>query len=469
MSIGAAEIHKHLNIHAMCAEHGEMGAELPAVQSEFAKLKTVYLEYQTQQRFMEMLRNEDADISREGDDEKAQAESREKLLVVQEKSAELAQKIGELVKKFGDVATKLNRNKIALKSIENVEKSVREIESQKMDIDDNEEISTKINDTEIGERAEMMKANAENQSKAAQIVHEKNMALRNTVNSLEEQVRKMRRLFEQGKVDLKTQRERRNAIEMLENQTLETLSTSKMNAKRAQTHLAEVQARCAETSKKRTQESKKYEAKRKSAETQMSLLEGTHGFKVLSAKEGVAGHLEICVEIGSGVRIVSLVSRRSGRISKVVRVEVPDLSDTEFGIVQGRCFSASDLCEIAQQNGFSVQWLSQQIAERWTRHTEFMGELRRIQRLHDLTVKRGGETDTIMHFTFPFSVADGLQVTIDVPLDYPSPQATPSVISIVAGTSFNDVAAVSSMTESIRKEKLRSLSSILEKVSGLAK
>eukprot|EP00938_MAST-03A_sp_MAST-3A-sp1_P002873 g2873.t1 len=468
MSIGAAEIHKHLNIHAMCAEHGEMGAELPAVQNEFAKLKKVYLEYQTQQRFMEMLRNEDADISREGDDEKAQAESREKLLIVQEKSAELAQKIGELVKKFGDVATKLDRNKIALKSIENIEKSVREIE--KMDIDEDEEISTKTDDdTEIGKKAAEMKADAENQCKAAQIVHKKNTALRNTVNSLEEQVLKMRVLFEQGKANLKTQRERRNAIETLENQTLETLKVSKENAKQAQTHLEEIQAKCAETSKKTTQESKKYEAKRKSAETQMSLLEGTHGFKVLSAKEGVAGHLEICVEIGSGVRIVSLVSRRSGRISKVVRVEVPDLSDKEFGIVQGRCFSASDLCEIAQQNGFSVQWLAQQIAERWTRHTEFMGELRRVQRLHDLTVKRGGETDTIMHFTFPFSVADGLSITIDVPLDYPSPQATPSVISLVAGASFRDVAAVSSMTESIRKERFRSLSSILEKVSGLSK
>ena len=252
-----------------------MGAELPAVQSEFAKLKTVYLEYQTQQRFMEMLRNEDADISREGDDEKAQAESCEKLLIVQEKSAELAQKIGELVKKFGDVATKLDRNKIALKSIENVEKSVREIENQKMDIDEDEEISTKTDDTEIGKKAEEMKADAENQSRAAQIVHEKNTALRNTVNSLEEQVRKMRVLFEQGKANLKTQRERRNAIETLENQTLETLKVSKENAKQAQTHLEEIQAKCAETSKKTTQESKKYEAKRKSAETQMSLLEGT--------------------------------------------------------------------------------------------------------------------------------------------------------------------------------------------------
>ena len=500
MAIGAVEVHKHLNIHKMCAEHSDMGAELPDVQSEFAKLKTEYLEYQTQQRFYEMLRNEDVDISRDGDDEKAYAESREKLLMVQEKSAELASKIRGLVNKFGDVSKRLERNKVALKSIENVERKVQDIENQKMDIDEDDmgDISTKCSEEEMDvmKKAEMMKANAENQSKATQVVQSKNAELRSTVrfiqlftivftffvvrmntmythtqvNSLEEQVLKMRRLFQQGKADLETQRERRKEIEILEKQSLEALSTSELNAKQAQAQLVEIQAKCAETSKKTSQESKKYEAKRKHAETHMDLLQNAHGFKVLSAKEGVAGHLEICVQIGSGVRIVSLVSRRSGRISKVVRVEVPDLSqDSEFGIVQGRCFSASDLCEIAQQNGFSVQWLAQQIAERWTRHTEFMQETRSVQRLHDLTVKRGGETDTIMHFTFPFAVADGLQITIDVPLDYPSPQATPSVISLVAGPSFKDVAAVSNMMEKLRRDRLRSLSSILEAVSRVSK
>eukprot|EP00939_MAST-03C_sp_MAST-3C-sp1_P002441 g2441.t1 len=485
----ASDVHENLNVHSICSDYGASGAELKSVQDEFCKLRSTYLEYQTHQRFMEFMRNEDIIVSSESVDENI-ATSKEKMKVVQQKSSELATKVQQMMTKIRSASRKLASNTEHLDSIENIASKIEDMENSLEKMEQEKEraplalllMQKNRQGNEGGEaegdstkfchrKAVEIQHAAEQRTKESSKTRSRVDRLRKTVTSLEDQVNALRNQLKDGDSALKRQRSTLAASKKIESEKSAILESSRKSSAKASEELERNRMETARLAHEMEDMKTMGDVKRQKMNATLSLLEQVHGFKVEAAAKA-EGESEPSVKMGlrlgsgdtKGPLLTMIVTKDKGIISRVVRLEDADVETSDLR-VQGRDFYATDLFQLATANGFSPQMLAQQVSERYMRHRELIQELKMCTTLHDITVATK-PTTTTMIVSFPFGVANGLKVTLDVPLEYPSPQAVPTVLSVQCGENYSNGADVATeLLAFYRSDRPRSLTSILEKAS----
>eukprot|EP00940_MAST-03C_sp_MAST-3C-sp2_P003491 g3491.t1 len=485
------EVHANLNVHSICSDYRVAGSELKSVLEEFCKLRSTYLEYQTHQRFMDLARKEDPEDESRDDVDEAIAVSKEKLSIVEKKSDELADKVQSMMTKIRNITGKFSQNTNALASIENIVKHVEGMEHEMSKGSDNgvltplalrkrrkgtadEGVDAAAAAEFCHKKAAEISENAEQRVKEATETRTRAEKLRHTVTSLEEQVAALRQQLRSGDESLRRQRSRLAASNESE---VKCEAEVKICRERSQNVAEECNKNRMESErleKEISEMSTMSEAKRQKLSATLSVLEQVHGFKV----EGISsasGESEPSVEMSvrlagkKGPRLTMIVAKSSGSVSRVLDLEEPDIVSSSGAAadlpIQGRDFYANDLFTRAVSGGFSSQWLAQQVAERWVRHCELIQEMRMCERLHDLTTTAKAKTTTMI-FSFPYAVANGLKITCDVPMDYPSPQSLPIVLNVQCGDSYSNGDAVAAdLHDFFRRDMPRSLTAILERAS----